>query len=348
MRRLLIGGALAALALTAYLTLAPCPVEPEPFTPDAPREATGPLAPNDALAKAEVASTGDHIGPEDLLVEDGRVTAGYRGGIVAEIVPAPKVLANTGGRPLGLARDHEGRLLICDADKGLLRLEPDGKLTTLATEAAGRPFRFTNELAVAADGTIYFTDSSDRWPIADYCFEIVEGRSRGRVLKRAPGGEVSVLVDGLHFPNGVALSTDEDALLFCETTRYQVNRFWLKGPKAGTRDVFCARLPGFPDNLSRSPRGTYWVAVFSRRDPLLDMVGPHVWARRCVAKLPRILWENPKPYGMIVELDANGEIVRSLQETTGKHVREVTTAVERDGTLWIGTLKEPRYARLKI
>lgn len=338
------------VALVAYLIVAPCPVEPEPHDPEPPRELAGPLEANEALGSAEVFSTSGLPGPEDLLVEGTRITAGMLSGEIVELTPGtpPKVIARTGGRPLGLARDRAGRLVFCDADRGLMRMEKDGTLNTLASGVGGRRFCLTNELAIAADGTIYFTDSSDKHPIRDYALEVVEGRGRGRVLKLDTTGKVTLLVDGLHFPNGCVLTAGDEALLYCETTRYAIHRLWLKGPRAGTRDIFCDRLPGFPDNMSRSPRGTFWISLFSMRDPLLDLIGPHAWARRIVAKLPRAIWQNPRAYGIVVEIDGRGEILRSLHDPSGKHFGTVTTAIESDGALWMGTFRKPQYARLKL
>jgi sugar lactone lactonase YvrE len=350
LRRVLALGLFLIAGLIACLAMLPSPVDPEPYTPGVPRPLSGALVPNDALCRAEMLSTGDHVGPEDLLVEDGgRVTGGMRGGTVVRLVPGPpQVLARTGGRPLGLARDSQGRLLIADADKGLLRQEPDGTLTTLATGAGGRPCRFTNELAVASGGRIFFSDSSDRWSIADFSLEVVEGRPRGRILMWDLSGAVTVLADGLHFPNGVALTPDENALLFTQSTRFCVSKLHLTGPGTGRIETLIDALPGFPDNLSRTARGTYWIALFSLRDPLLDLVGPHAWARSMVAKLPRRLWEDPKPYGFALEIDGEGRILRTLQDPSGTCFPEVTSAVERDGHVWLGTLRRPYLARVAL
>ena len=346
-------GLLVALivAVALYVAVTPSPIDPEPNTPPTAPALTGPLAPNDLLAKAKIYSTLPYIGPEDLLVEPGpKLTAGMRGGELVELTPGgtPRVLASTGGRPLGLARDRQGRLLIADADKGLLRLEADGKLTSLATGADNRPFRFVNELAVASDGSVYFSDSSDRWAIKDFCMEALEGRSRGRILRWDPSGAVRVLADGRHFPNGVALSVDQSVLYFAESTRYAIQQLHLTGPKAGQVEPFAENLPGFPDNLWVTPRGTVWTALFSQRDPLLDMVSPYAWARALVSRLPRKLWEDPAPYGMALELSADGKPLRSVQDPTGRVFPEVTTAVEVDGTLWLGTIKKPQYASIKL
>lgn len=339
--------AVLAIVLVGLIVLASMPavIDPEPYTPGAARA----LERNESLRAAEVIATGAEIGPEDLMVEAGpRITTGMKGGAVLEWTPqGTQVLANTGGRPLGIARDAQGRVLVADADKGLLRLE-GGKLVALATTCDGRPFRFTNELAVAKDGSVYFSDSSDTWSIRDFAFEVIEGRARGRILKVDPAGQVKTLVDRVNFPNGVALAPDESALYFAESTRYRVSKLHLTGPKTGQVEPLIENLPGFPDNLSVSPRGTLWVALFSLRDPLLDLVGPMAWARGLVAKLPRALWENPASYGCALEVDAAGNVVRSLQDPGGRVFGEVTAAVERDGWLWLGTLRASRFAKIKL
>jgi hypothetical protein len=43
--------------------------------------------------------------------------------------------------------------------------------------------------------------------------------------------------------------------------RHAARRYWLTGPKAGSADVLIDRLPGFPDGISRSEDGNFWVAL---------------------------------------------------------------------------------------
>ena len=119
-------------------------------------------------------------------------------------------VADTGGRPLGLELLADGDLLVCDAVRGLLRVDPgSGAVEVLLDRVEGKPMRFCNNAAVAADGTIWFTDSS-----LHYGDRAVEGRLRpghphGRLVRRDPDGTVTVVLDGLAFANGVALAADE-------------------------------------------------------------------------------------------------------------------------------------------
>ena len=69
------------------------------------------------------------------------------------------------GRPLGLRFNRRtGDLYIADAYLGLMRVGPEGgQATMLVNEVDGVPLRFTNDLDVASDGSVYFTDSSSKY-----------------------------------------------------------------------------------------------------------------------------------------------------------------------------------------
>src|SRR5512132_4509979 len=77
-------------------------------------------------------------GPEDVLVDDrGRVLTGVADGRILRLAPdntRVEVLADTGGRPLGLDWLPDGGLLVCDARRGLLRVDLDSAgVTTLVS-----------------------------------------------------------------------------------------------------------------------------------------------------------------------------------------------------------------------
>ena len=89
----------------------------------------------------------------------------------------------------------------------------------------GVPFKFLNDLVIASDGTIYFTDSSWKWQWREIPYHVTEGGGQGRLMSYHPeSGERKVLLHGLYFPNGVELSPKEDFVLFCETTMARVTR----------------------------------------------------------------------------------------------------------------------------
>jgi hypothetical protein len=62
--------------------------------------------------------------------------------------PSRRTVTATGGRPLGLENLPDGRILVCDAHRGLLALDPaSGDLETLLTEVDGDRLIFTNNAA---------------------------------------------------------------------------------------------------------------------------------------------------------------------------------------------------------
>ncbi|MEM6989729.1 MAG: SMP-30/gluconolactonase/LRE family protein [Myxococcota bacterium] len=346
--------ALALLvAAGCYLALWPVSIDPVGWEPPAPPEMTGPLARNDRLLSAERLAVDAVEGPEDVAVaSDGRMFVGTHDGKIAEISSDGTVVATvaeTGGRPLGLAWDAEGNLVIADAVKGLLRMSPDGALTTLSTESDGIAFGFTDDVDIAKDGRIYFTDASHKYGYGHHMEDTLEGRPHGRLLRYDPAqGSTETLASDLYFANGIALAPDDSFVLVNETTRFRVTRFWLTGDKAGTSEVFADGLPGYPDGISRGPRGTFWVALFTIRNPTADRLAPSPFLTKVVWRLPKFLLPKPVPYGLALELDATGNIVRSLHDAKGETVATVTSVEEVDGSLYFGTLRRSQVARLPL
>src|ERR1051325_755241 len=108
-----------------------------------------------------------------------------------------------------------------------------------------------NDLDVAADGTIYFTDGSSKFALANYKADILEHQGNGRLLAYDPKTKTTrTLMKDLCFANGVAVSPDQSFLLVVETGKYRIHRYWLNGPKQGQSEIFIKNLPGFPDGIS--------------------------------------------------------------------------------------------------
>jgi sugar lactone lactonase YvrE len=352
---LLVAGALVqSINIARWLRRSPI----ESFAYKAPpaRELAGPLAPNKALATARPVGQDRLVGAEDVAVKadgpDGRLYTGTADGRIVRVTLKPggkdilEVQAQTGGRPLGLRFGPDGRtLFVADAKKGLLAIDQTGRVKPLATAAGGVPFGFTDDLDVAPDGTIYFSDASSRFGVDEYLYDLLEARPHGRLLKYDPKekwNRVSVLLDGLYFANGVALASDQRYVLVNETYRYRIRRYWLKGPKAGTSDFFITRLPGFPDNLSRDPAtGRFWVALYTVRNPVLDFLHPRPFLKDQLARLPRFFWPKPEPYGLVLSIDEQGRIVESLHDPGGESVRTVTSVEAHGGKLYLGSLHGP-------
>jgi len=341
-----------ALIGSAYWLTSPGPVDAAAWqAPPAP-EWTGPLSPNMRLREAELLARGKIFGPEDVAVDKlGRVYGGTQDGFILRVLADGTVerWVETGGRPLGLDWDREGNLVVADAYKGLLSIDPGGSIRVLSTGAAGVPFGFTDDVDVASDGLIYFSDASDRFNQSQYALDLLEMRPHGRLLVYDPSdGNTKVLLDGLYFANGVALSRDEDFLLVNETWKYRIQRYWLKGERTGQNEVFIENLPGFPDGVSANGRGTFWLAIISPRKENVDRMQTRPWMKNLVARLPMWMWPKAVEYGLVLSLDESGQITASYHDPGGEHLKEITSVEEVGGQIYLGSLGNDRIGRLRV
>ncbi len=207
----------------------------------------------------------------------------------------------------------------------------------------------SEDLDIASDGRIYFSDASSKFHQPDYILDLLEARPHGRLLRYDPStGKTEVLLKDLYFANGVALSANEDFVLVNETYRYRITRYWLKGEKAGQHEVFIDNLPGLPDNLQGDRKGTFWVALPTPRKADADFLHRHPWLKAQLAKLPRMFLPKPTAYGLVIAIDEQGRIVRSLHDTSGHHLRMITSAKPVGDQLYFGSLENDRIGRLAI
>ncbi|WP_229204974.1 SMP-30/gluconolactonase/LRE family protein [Duganella sp. Leaf61] len=107
----------------------------------------------------------------------------------------------------GLAVDGQGNIVAgTHKYKSVSRFTLDGKRSDVAGKYQGQVFNSPNDLAIAADGTIYFSDPAFQRDAAP------GGQDKTRVYRVAPDGAVTVVEDGLVNPNGVSLSPAGDVL----------------------------------------------------------------------------------------------------------------------------------------
>ena len=111
------------------------------------------------------------------------------------------VLEDSGSN--GLALDTDGRLIAATHDrKQVARVDlADGSRTALVSTFDGAPFNSPNDLVMAADGTLYFTDP-------DYQRKAAPGGQPRTRVYRHHDGKTTVVDDTLRNPNGIALSPD--------------------------------------------------------------------------------------------------------------------------------------------
>lgn len=267
--------------------------------------------------------------------------------------PAPNLAhEHECGRPLGIHfMQSTGELYIADAYFGLLVVGPDGgQAKPLVREAEGSTFAFTNDLDISSDGLIYFTVTSDLYPRSHFLLTAFSGDRSGRLLSYDPvTKEVKVLYQGLQSPNGITLSNDGSFLVFSETAHCRLNRFWLKGDKAGSMETF-AELPGFPDNVRVNSKGQFWVALYCRQSLSAWTLLKYPWLRRALMQLPlsfrqlNAIFLGTHPHAMALLVDQEGQILEVLEDQTGKTVKFISEVEERDGQLWMGSVLMPHIA----
>lgn len=346
---------LGVVLLAGYLVFWPVPIDPEPFdVPDNPGY-TGDFEANNRLSAAERLAQGLVHGPEDTAMDaDGLLYTGLEDGRIVRFDPDSaeatfEEVANTGGRPLGLEFHPDGYLVVADAFRGLIAVDPDGTIRVLTDSVGGEPMIFVDDVSIARDGTIWFSDASRRWDLHENLNDFWERRPTGRLLSYHPGRDETVVhLDDLYFANGVALGPNEDYVLVNETLAFRVSRLWLKGPRAGEHDYFVEELPGFPDNVSYDGRNTFWVALVTPRSEGIETGSGSPFLRKMFFRLLTALNASPVVmHGGAIGFDTDGNVTHNFQGADG--AVGMTTSVNRhDDGLYVGGLIAPYVVRVPL
>jgi hypothetical protein len=316
----------------------PPPVDPLPDLPDA--DVTVVPVPGD--------------GPEDVVVDaEGQLWAGLVDGRIVRISAdgsEQAVVADTGGRPLGMHVARDGTLLICDSYRGLLSMDrTSGTLTSLVESVDGRPLRFCSNVTEASDGTIYFTESTSSFHFDHFLAAILEARGNGGLYRLATDGTVTTLVDGLYFANGVTATADESALVFAETMGRRLSKYWLTGPQAGTVTPLAVHLPGMPDNISTGSDNRIWVAMVTPVNTSAEwLLSRAPVIRKLIWRLPERLQPKVQPEIWVVGFDADSGAVVGGIRTKRADFGGVTGVVESGGKLWMSTIGFPAVAHSDV
>ncbi len=336
------------LAVLAYFLFWPVAIDPVAWQAPTDSGYVGSFKPNQALAQARrIEIIGGH-GPEDIVSDANGVlyTALADGKILRIDGGSVTTLGQVPGRILGLAIGPQQQLYAADAYRGLLEIDRQrGGATVLLDEVEGKPLVYANNLDVASDGKIYFSEASSKFGARENggtypasLLDLMEHGGHGRLLVYDPAEKTAeIIAGGFSFANGVALAHDERSVLLVETGNYRVWRIWLEGEKRGHREIVLDNLPGFPDNLSRGRNGKYWLGLVSPRNPLLDRLAPYPFWRKVVQRLPQFIRPSAAFYGHAVAFDDTGTIRASLQDPSGQ-VHTVTGVLETPGSLYIGSL----------
>lgn len=319
---------------------------------------------NAELAKAVPIGVGRIEGAEDCILDrDGNLYCGDRRGWIWRFDGPDhangRVFARTGGLPLGHCWDPNGDLIVAVGGLGLARITPDGTTRTFANRTKRRwrsihddaAVRFADDLDIAADGSIYFSDFSTRTSASEWQREIVEYRPNGRVMRWDPRtDEVDTMIANYVFPNGVCVAHGGDSILIASTGLFRVDRLFITGPQAGQMEPVLENLPGLPDNINRASDGNYWLAFAGTRTPMSDLLLRHgSLRRRMVKELPVDDWVVPQlNVSCVAKFTDTGEVVKVLWDRDRQHHPMVTSMREHDGFLYLSGLQNNRIGRLPL
>ncbi|KAJ9598455.1 hypothetical protein L9F63_010851, partial [Diploptera punctata] len=367
------------------------------FKVSEPASLEGTLSVNTLLNNAEHLFSGKIHGPEAFVDFDGVLYSGIHGGEIVKfvdgkVIPVTKFGKSCNGfldekncgRPLGMNFGPDGFLYVADAYNGIYKVDvktgSKTQLVAIDEIIEDKVNKLPNSVDVAADGTVYWSVSSTNFFLQDGVFDALADGS-GRLIRYDPVTKKNeILIEGLHFANGVALSPNEEYILVGETMRSRIHRYYLKGPKKGERDVFIDGLPGVPDNIKSDGQGGFYVPLVVVRDknnPLLfQSLGPFPAVRRFISRVLALLeigfeqidqiypnyfskkaihWIghfesmstlNPKGF-ILLQLDADGNIKHSFHNTD-KSLSGISEAHWFNGAFYFGSPFNTYVGRVKL
>lgn len=342
--------------VAAYLLLWPVPVDPVAWQAPADAGYVDPFAPNEMLQAATEVDLGKHEGPEDATRGlDGRIYLTTSDGAIIRVRNrGVSEFAQLGGRPLGIEVDRNGALIVANAELGIQRVTADGTVTTLIEAIDGEPLENANNLGIAPDGTIYFTQSSTKFTAAEFggsyaasLLDILEHGGHGNVYSLDPSNDtVARLMTGLNYANGIAVSDDGSFLLVAETGHYRILKYWLSGELQGQTEVLIDNLPGFPDNIKNGMNGRFWVGFAAPRNRLLDQLSDQPFVRKIVQRLPPGVRPKAEPFSHVIAINGDGQVLMNLHDPAARFPT-LTGVLETRRYLYLTTLFGHSLPRIK-
>jgi gluconolactonase len=170
----------------------------------------------------------------------------------------------------GNTRDREGRLVTCESGtRRVTRTEHDGTITVLADSFEGKRLNSPNDLVVASDGAVWFTDPP-YGILSDYTGTKADSEiGRNCVFRIDPGtGELTVATDSLVKPNGLAFSPDGSILYVADSGSshqpggpHEIVAFDVDGTSLSNRRVFSVIDAGVPDGFRLDVEGNIWTSA---------------------------------------------------------------------------------------
>jgi ribose transport system permease protein len=319
---------------------------------------------NHALSNAEPIGLDKLDGPEDVIFDskDNLYTVSRSGDIVRFSPPDyvdPEIFAHIGGQTLGIAMDADDTIHVCVSGMGLYAVGRDRTVKKLLDQVPrsllsirdDSRIRFAQDLDIAPDGRVFFSESTARFDIHDWAADSLEMRGNGRLLVYDPrSGKTKVVLRDLIFPSGVCVETNGLSALVAETWACRVSRYWFDGPRKGRFERVVENLPGFADNINRSSDGNYWLALLGVRTPVHDLAMQMPGFRKRMAqRVAYDEWLYPNlNAGILVKFSESGKILNCLWDGEGQRHTTLTSMCEHRGYLYLGSIFNNRIGRVRL
>ena len=332
--------------------------------PSIQRGSTSPYAQNDRLVGAEAIGLDRVEGPEDVILDrQDRLYGSTRDGNIIRFsgpnFEHREVFAHIGGRPYGMQFDKDENLIVCVGGMGVYGVRPSGEVFKVTDETNRTWYklnddsrvRMADDLDIAPDGKIYFSDCTTRYEATTYALDVMEGRPNGRLICHDPAtGKTRTVIKQFHFPNGICVAHDGKSVFVASTTLCKLFRYWIDGPKKGALEIFMDQFPGNLDNVNRASDGNYWLALVGIRTPTFDLAARKPgFRRRMVKQVPADEWLAPGlNHGCVLRFNEAGEILESYWDPTGISHSTLTSMREHKGYLYLGGLENNRIGRIKL
>lgn len=340
---------LALLTIFAlYLIFYPAPIDPAALNWPTMAEHK-----SEPLGKIEVLFSRTCQSCEDISIVDNQLYTGHGDGRLLRFPLGGgdrlTEIVQFKGRPLGLEVLGDSLAWVCVEHEGLARVDlRKGTYEIVVNSFNDSTFQLIDYLDVAAGGNVYFSDASDKFGDENLQYDVLEGRPHGALYRyNIAEGTTDRLLDHLYFANGVVVDPAEHYVLVAETAGFRIQKLWLKGPQAGTSEIFVEGLPGWPDGISRGSDGLIYTTLISPRTSMHDFILPRPWTRRLVTKLPKSFLPKPVKANRILAFNDDGQIVHDWADDHPSF--SSISSLERIGDLiYFGTLDEAGIGRMKL
>lgn len=326
----------------------------------------GVLKPNRVLDNAEVVAELPDL--DDLAVAQG-VLWMTAGPALYRLDADGPVEVRRFERPItALAAATDGSLALALGGTELLLLGPDGQECARLQSAGGRALRCINAIAFdAAASRWLFTEGSAEHDNEGWCRDLMTHGASGRVSAWTPRGGVQDIAHGLRHAYGVL--AQGGAVLASESWSHRV----MQWPEVRVR---VAQLPGYPSRMVPAAGGGFWLCCFVCRTQLVEFVlredsyrrrmihevDPRYWIAPALSSGHSFLeplqgagvkqmgvlkpWAPPRSYGLVVRVDAQGQVCASLHsQVDGRH-HGITAVAEHAQALYVVSKGSNRLLRV--